>query len=124
MPCSCRGLGSSGSAAFRSRPTAPMACSSVPSTIVGRRNGRSWVTRITARPTHATADRVDTRRRASLLPATSEIVGVESVEFVPGAMSPVAFQAAVATVVARIRAGEVGKVVLARDVVAHIAGGR
>jgi menaquinone-specific isochorismate synthase len=114
------GLPGSGLVALGSFPFAPDGVDgvlSVPRTIVGRRNGRSWITEIARVGSH------DTPGAKAEQPSAHTIVPVDAAEFSPGAMSPVAFQAAVATVVARIRAGEVGKVVLARDVVAHLPRG-
>ncbi len=51
------------------------------------------------------------------------IEAVQPVTFEPGAMSLEGFTGAVATVVERIRAHEIGKVVIARDVVARISEG-
>jgi menaquinone-specific isochorismate synthase len=117
------GLPGSGLVAFGSFPFAPGGLEGrliVPSTIIGRRNGRSWVTRATLQ---SDAPSFPAQSEPHEAPLTSPIDRGAAVEFVPGAMSPVAFQAAVATVVARIRAGDVGKVVLARDVVAELAEG-
>ena len=110
------GSGLVGIGSFPFRPDGLDGVLTVPSMVIGRRNGRSWITHITASPNEDTsADDVAAR------PLTlSAITTVDPVGFEPGRMSPEAFEAAVATVVARIRAGEVGKVVLARDVVARI----
>ncbi len=79
----------------------------VPRVILGRRNGRSWVTRIgdAARPV-ATA--LGPEYRISLL---------------PGAMDGDAFVAAVDASLAAIAAGSVSKVVLARDLVGRLPEG-
>ena len=80
----------------------------VPSVILGRRDGVSWVTRVAgaAAPGHA---------------APSEAPGEPfAATFEPGALSADGYRGIVADAVERIRAGEARKVVLARDVVAGI----
>jgi len=79
----------------------------VPRVILGRRNGRSWITRIgdAARPV---ATELGPEYRISLL---------------PGAMDGEAFVAAVDASLAAIAAGSVSKVVLARDLVGRLPEG-
>ena len=74
----------------------------VPSVILGRRNGTSWVTRIGAEP------------------AEESLGQPFSATFTDGALDSDGYRAAVATAVTRVRDGEPRKVVLARDVVAGI----
>ena len=74
----------------------------VPSVVLGRRNGVSWVTRISP-------------------PPVDEPLGEPfTAAFRPGALSAEGFLGAVEEAVRRIRSGEPRKVVLARDVVASI----
>jgi menaquinone-specific isochorismate synthase len=91
----------------------------VPQVILGRRDGVSWVTRISP---DGLAPRDD---------ANGELEGTEghrwghlgepfSATFGPGALSPDGYRAAVAAGVERIRGGEARKVVLARDIGASI----
>ncbi len=75
----------------------------VPAVIVGRRDGVSWVTRVSEAPIDIAP--------VGLPFATS---------FAPGDMSPKAYAAAVAIAVHRISAGAASKVVLARDLVGEI----
>ncbi len=83
----------------------------VPKVIVGRRGGQAWVTVIGS----------DTDPRTALLPVSvpDEPSGVQWAE---GSQSPSEWQASVAEAIRRITAGELDKVVLARDVVAHVDG--
>jgi menaquinone-specific isochorismate synthase len=84
----------------------------VPSTIVGRRDGRTWMTSITLDPQLAPV----------VAPAaTSEPPAPAKVTFADGDVSPADYAHAVAEAVRRINAGEVDKVVLARDLVAGAA---
>jgi menaquinone-specific isochorismate synthase len=76
----------------------------VPSVILGRRGGDSWVTSI------ASAAR----------PAPSPFTSAASVGLTPGRMSPKEYAASVSSAVARIAAGEASKVVLARDLTGAI----
>lgn len=86
----------------------------VPRVIVGRRGDTSWVTT------------VDTGSHST---APGEALGVPRVpvttpgpiEWHPGAVEPLDWTGIVAEAIARIRAGELDKVVLARDAVAHAA---
>jgi len=85
----------------------------VPRTIVGRRDGVSWVTEVTVagddtRPPAITATPLGAEFRLSLL---------------PGAVGPERYRELVADAVSRIRAGEARKVVLARDLVGHLPDG-
>ena len=84
----------------------------VPSTIVGRRDGHTWMTSITV-------DRQLAPVRAPR--TTSEPDAPERVVFADGDVSPADYAHAVAEAVARINAGHLDKVVLARDLVATAA---
>ncbi|WP_083283525.1 isochorismate synthase MenF [Humibacillus sp. DSM 29435] len=81
----------------------------VPTTIVGRRDGRSWLTQISLDP------------QLTLLGSPEAAADPEpptDVAFADGAVSPSDYAHAVAEAVQRIAAGEVDKVVLARDLLA------
>lgn len=77
----------------------------IPKTVVGRRDGRAWLT------TYGDDHRVPTRRS----PPGAHL---RQVRYADGALSPSAWISAVAEGVRRIHAGEVDKLVLARDLVA------
>src|SRR4051794_7971760 len=83
----------------------------VPRVVVGRRGGRSWLTTITAGP------------HLSPAPVLADVVGPRVPQIDPGhvvygdgAVSAAGWPDVVAQGIAAIRAGEVEKVVLARDV--------
>ncbi|MEO7130973.1 MAG: isochorismate synthase [Dermatophilaceae bacterium] len=81
----------------------------VPSTIVGRREGRTWLTSVTRGP------------QLSPVPhptPANEPGPPRDVAFADGSVSPSDYAHAVAQAVSRIAAGELDKVVLARDLVA------
>lgn len=80
----------------------------VPKVVVGVRDGRWWLTTIGG----SGGPPADPLPRAWSLPRSPG-----SVHETGGALSPAAWMAAVSSAVSRIGAGEVGKVVLARDVV-------
>ncbi len=80
----------------------------VPSVILGRHRGRSWVTRI--------GESIDDPEPREYGPHWSGTVG-------PGAQTPERYQDAVGRALAMIAAGEVGKVVLARDLVGTVPEG-
>ena len=79
----------------------------VPSVIVGKRNGRSWITRI--------GDAAPLAER-EYGPHWAGTVG-------PGAQTPEGYQASVDAALERIGAGELSKVVLARDLAGTIPAG-
>jgi menaquinone-specific isochorismate synthase len=81
----------------------------VPSTIVGRRDGRTWLTTVSLDPQLTILE--------SPTPA-SDPEPPQGVTFADGSVSPADYAHSVAEAVARINAGEVDKVVLARDLVA------
>lgn len=76
----------------------------VPSVVVGRRDGMTWITRIDA----------------GTAAAPNGPVGDATTELVPGAMMPRRFESAVTAARDRIRSGDLSKVVLARDLVGQI----
>lgn len=81
----------------------------VPQAIVGRRDGRAWITRI--------------RRGTALPDAAVEPLPYGpywSATLGPGALDPAGYQDAVRDALEAIAAGEVGKVVLARDLVGTV----
>ncbi|MFC7406996.1 isochorismate synthase [Georgenia alba] len=80
----------------------------VPEVVVGRRDGRAWVT------TASTA-----AVEAGPLPAPPPVTGPGRVTWADGALGAREWADAVSGVVRRISAGEVSKVVMARDVVAR-----
>lgn len=92
----------------------------VPELILGRRDGRAWVTRIalaTGDPEAADASGDDADPE---IPAPAPKRKVPRVSFAPGSVPPDAYQAAVAEAVRRIDAGELQKVVLARQLVGRL----
>jgi len=84
----------------------------VPEVVVGARDGRWWVTTI------GTAADLP----APVLPHQSEPVEPQGVAFADGALSSAQWAGAVEEAVARITAGELDKVVLARDLRVEAAG--
>ncbi|HET8601153.1 MAG TPA: isochorismate synthase [Segeticoccus sp.] len=85
----------------------------IPEVVVGRREGRCWVT-TTGSGTGLPPRAAVARRAAAVAPG--------DVEFAAGALDGSRWTAAVARAVGRIAGGEVDKVVLARDVVVNAAG--
>lgn len=100
------GLVALGSFAFADDSAAPSVLV-VPSVIVGRRNGRGWVTV------------VDGAERPTPVAPGWPVAAV----FRAGAMAPDVFESAVTAAVERIAAGDLSKVVLARDLVGDIPAG-
>jgi menaquinone-specific isochorismate synthase len=82
----------------------------VPETVIGRRAGRSWITRIRAAGS-------DAFRQA---PQPSPFGAEYRLSLLPGALSKAGYRDAVSAAVERIRTGELSKVVLARDLRAHL----
>lgn len=102
----------------------------VPSLVIGRRGGKSWVTRIAISNTDASADAPDAAAgpASAELPAgstpTSTAFGPEfRLTMVPGELSAAGYGDAVASVVSRIAAGDVRKVVLSRELHARLPAG-
>lgn len=102
------GLIALGSFAF-SEHSAATSVLIVPSVVIGRRAGRSWITRINA----ATAP----------IPIPTVLGPEYRISLEPGAMSTDAFVAAVDAAIAEIASGGVRKVVLARDLVGRLPEG-
>ncbi len=93
----------------------------VPSTLVGGRNGRWWVTTVTSgdRLTSGDALPAEAMDTAAVALRPQDVAPPGEVTFADGALPATAWQDVVAAAVARIETGEVDKVVLARDLVAH-----
>ena len=102
------GLIALGSFAF-SEDSAATSVLIVPAVVIGRRAGRSWITRINA-PT-------------APIPIPTVLGPEYRISLQPGAMSPDAFVAAVDAAIAEIGKGEVRKVVLARDLIGRLPEG-
>ncbi|MYR30808.1 isochorismate synthase [Nocardiopsis alba] len=103
------GLPGTGPVAFGTFAFAPTSGGSaliVPRVIVGRREGRSWLTTITDAP--------GDHPRELLWPVT-EPRPVGPVDWRPGSLTDAVWMDTVASTVARIRSGELDKAVLARD---------
>jgi menaquinone-specific isochorismate synthase len=112
------GLIAFGSFAFDPASQIPSSLS-VPSIVVGRRGDRSWVTRITlVEHPSASADVAP-----GALPETTSYGPYWSATLGPGALDPAGYQAAVRGGLDAIAAGEVSKVVLARDLVGSVPPG-
>ncbi len=86
----------------------------VPHAVVGRRDGRAWITRIRFASDSASAEPALTT--VPYGPYWSATLG-------PGALDPEGYQAAVRAALDAIAAGEVGKVVLARDLIGTVPAG-
>jgi menaquinone-specific isochorismate synthase len=85
-------------------PTAGSSVFIVPEVVVGRRAGRTWVT-VTGDGGPAVVE----------TPSTEAATSIGRLAYADGALDPIAWCGAVAAAVARIDAGELDKVVLARD---------
>jgi menaquinone-specific isochorismate synthase len=84
----------------------------VPEVVVGRRAGRTWVTTVSAEPSLPSTSALG-RLRATTPPCPPR-----GVTFADGALTGAGWSAAVAEAVRRIQAGQLDKVVLARDLLA------
>jgi menaquinone-specific isochorismate synthase len=82
----------------------------VPEVVIGRRDGRSWITRIRATGSEPAAG----------VPRPTPFGAEYRLSLLPGSLKPDAYRAAVSDAVAHIRAHDLGKVVLARDLVGHL----
>ncbi len=109
------GLIAFGALPFDVRSTHP-AHLTVPSTVIGRRDGRCWVTRIGPIGAPESGPIRDLPRATPFGPHWSATVG-------PGALTPEGYQDAVRAGLAAIAEGTVSKVVLARDLVGEIPPG-
>jgi menaquinone-specific isochorismate synthase len=103
------GIAGSGPVLFASIAFDPVAGTSVfvvPEVTVGRRDGVGWIT---------TVGDVDPRDMPATLPTEPDDEAAPRLRYADGALDPATWCAAVATAVERIGAGELAKVVLARD---------
>jgi isochorismate synthases len=82
----------------------------VPEVVIGRRAGRSWITRVRAGDTNA----------VGITPRPTPFGAEYRLSLLPGALSKAGYRDAVGAAVGRIQAGELSKVVLARDLRAHL----
>lgn len=91
----------------------------VPELVLGRREGRAWVTRI--RLATGDEDEADAAASAALeIPEPAPKRRVPRVAFTPGAVPPEQYEAAVAEAVRRIDDGKLEKVVLARQLIGEL----
>jgi menaquinone-specific isochorismate synthase len=93
-------------------PTAGTSLFVVPEVVVGRRNGQTWVT--------VTGDADEDRAVVETSPQVAA-TSIGRLAYADGALDPVAWCGAVAAAVSRIDAGELDKVVLARDLLVTAA---
>jgi menaquinone-specific isochorismate synthase len=84
----------------------------IPRVIIGRREGRGWITRIRFS---------DESPNNDMMPAVVALEKAANVMFSPGRQSEAGFRAAVDEAIARITKGEVSKVVMARDLVGQLS---
>jgi len=113
------GLVAFGSFAF-SEHSAATSVLIIPSVVIGRHGGTEWITHISAEAIDATASAAAT---STELPIPVPFGQNFSVKFAPGEMTPTAFEAAVDAALAHITAGDVSKVVLARDLIGALPSG-
>ena len=93
----------------------------VPELVLGRRDGRAWVTRIALATIDDDDDAADAATSVVLeIPEPAPKRRVPRVAFSPGAVPPEQYKAAVAEAVRRIDGGELEKVVLARQLVGEL----
>jgi menaquinone-specific isochorismate synthase len=93
----------------------------VPQTVLGRRGGRSWITRITPVDDTPAANPTDPRARgAQDLPRPIAFGDEYRLSLLPAGLDEGGYESAVATAVARIREHDLSKVVLARELSAHL----
>jgi menaquinone-specific isochorismate synthase len=83
----------------------------VPEVVIGRRNGRSWLTRVRVS---------DSESGLAAVPHPTPFGAEYRLTMLPGALSPDGYMQAVSTAIDRIADGDLRKVVLARDVRAHL----
>ncbi|MEF3402645.1 isochorismate synthase [Agromyces sp. CCNWLW203] len=92
----------------------------VPELVMGRRDGRAWVTRISLDPVDEATDASGSADAVAVLPEPAPKRQVPRVAFTPGSLPPDAYESAVAEAVRRIDADELEKVVLARQLVGEL----
>ena len=90
----------------------------VPKLVLGKRDGKYWVTRIVAEGASGGPD-----DPGAALPAARPLGSEYRLSLLPGAMNADAFRASVDAAVARIADQQLSKVVLARDLVGHLPAG-
>lgn len=90
----------------------------VPEIVLGRRDGRSWITRI--RPVDASGEAESTASSSSAVPRPTAFGDEYRLSLLPGRLGKDGYRAAVAAAVARIREHDLSKTVLARDLVGHL----
>lgn len=121
------GLVAFGSFVFDPDNSAAQSALVVPRTVVGRRCGRAWRTTIGStseaaalapRPPFTSSPFTSSPCTGSP-PISSPLLAPRNVTFADGSLSPEAWAEAVDRAVNRISVGELDKVVLARDLVAH-----
>lgn len=86
----------------------------VPEIVIGRRDGVSWVTTMSTGSLPPSGDSAD------LLPEVASLRPPTAVQFADGALVAADWQDSVREVIEVIRSGAVGKVVMARDIVAQL----
>jgi len=100
----------------------------IPKFVVGTKGGQSWITTVSTDSDVSNIKTVNTVNSDSANEATHNVirqpapVGPTEVTWSNGSLSPHDWEKAVATAVERIQAGELDKVVLARDLIAQIDG--
>ncbi|MEY9853058.1 menaquinone-specific isochorismate synthase [Leifsonia sp. EB41] len=117
------GLVAFGTFAFDDESTA-MSVLIVPEIVLGRRGGRSWITRITrVDESPAAANAADPRTQrgtARDLPRPIAFGDEYRLSLLPAGLDEGGYESAVATAVERIREHDLSKVVLARELSAHL----
>ncbi|MFJ3393853.1 isochorismate synthase [Leifsonia aquatica] len=89
----------------------------VPEIVLGRRDGRSWITRIRRVDANAAAAPAST---ASALPPRTPLGDEYRLSLLPGTLGKDGYRQAVSAAVARIREHDLSKTVLARDLAGHL----
>lgn len=123
------GLTAFGAFSFSASSAAPSVLI-VPETIIGRRGKASWLTRITIADRAATDETPSTAatlrghgaasRLAGAVPRPRPLGDEYRIHLQPGELDPDGYRAVVGQAIDRIGAGELRKVVLARDLVGHL----
>jgi menaquinone-specific isochorismate synthase len=112
------GLVAFGSFLFDPERSAGQSSLVVPQTVIGRRHGRSWLTRI-GPDSGGVPQGIDTAVGAGSVRRPRPPEPPRGLRFLPGGLDEVTWPAAVAEAVRRIVAGGLDKVVLAREVLAR-----
>ena len=106
------GTGAIAFGSFAFDPERDMSVVIVPKVVLGRRGGQSWITTIG----------IGAADPAELSPVTAVPEAPASVTWSGGSRERADWEAGVAEAITRINAGEIDKVVLARDVIAEVEG--